>query len=243
MLNVFTQEIIRSDVAVSGGKIAGIGHYDATKEINCEGLTLCPGLIDAHCHIESSMAVPAEFSRAVLPSGTTTLIADPHEIVNVCGAQGFQFMLDAAEQSVCDVYYMLPSCVPATPFETSGADFSVNEMRRFLSHPRVLGLAEMMNFPGVIAADPAVLDKLTLFDRQTIDGHAPGITGHALQAYVSAGIASDHEATSFNEALEKARAGLAVLVREGSAAHNLKDILTGRTTGKTAHATFFILHR
>lgn len=227
VLNVFTGEIIRADVAVASGWIAGVGSYDADNEIDCKGLTVCPGLIDAHCHIESSMAAPAEFSRAVLPSGTTTLIADPHEIVNVCGAQGMRFMLDASERAICDIFYMLPSCVPATPFETSGASFDAADMRPFLNHPRVLGLAEMMNFPGVVAADQEVLEKIKLFDQRLIDGHAPGMGGNALQAYVAAGIASDHEATSFQEAAEKARAGLAVLVRQGSAARDLNAILPG----------------
>lgn len=227
ILNVFTQEIIRADVAVTGNRIAGVGRYDARREINCQNLYLCPGLIDAHCHIESSMAVPAELSRAVLPSGTTTLIADPHEIVNVCGAQGLQFMLDSAENSVCDIFCMLPSCVPATDFETSGAIFNSRDMRPFLRHPRVLGLAEVMNFPGVVAGEQSVLDKIKLFRNKTIDGHAPNLTGNALQAYISAGISTDHEASSFAEAAEKARAGLSVLVREGSAAHNLNAILEG----------------
>jgi len=227
VLNVFTQETIRADVAVSGDAIAGVGHYNARNEIDCKNLYLCPGLIDAHCHIESSMALPAELSRAVLPSGTTTLIADPHEIVNVCGARGLQYMLDSAETAVCDIRYMLPSCVPATEFETSGAVFTAEDMRPFIRHPRVLGLAEMMNFPGVIAGEQTVLDKLKLFENGRIDGHAPGITGRALQAYLSAGISTDHEATTFKEATEKARAGLAILVREGSAAHNLTAILEG----------------
>ena len=208
VVNVFTQEIIRADIAITDGWIAGVGSYSAANEIDCSGLTVCPGLIDAHCHIESSMAVPAEFSRAVLPSGTTTLIADPHEIVNVCGAQGMQFMLDAAERSACDIFYMLPSCVPATPFETSGASFCTEDMRPFLTHPRVLGLAEVMNAPGVIAAEQSVLDKLALFKQKRIDGHAPGVSGNDLQAYAVSGIASDHEATSFAEAAEKSARGL-----------------------------------
>ncbi|MBE0600775.1 MAG: adenine deaminase, partial [Firmicutes bacterium] len=220
-------EVIRADVAIVDGWIAGIGTYSADNEKDCTGLTVCPGLIDAHCHIESSMAVPAEFSRAVLPSGTTTLIADPHEIVNVCGAQGLRFMLDAAADSVCDIFYMLPSCVPATPFETSGARFDAEDMLPFLSHPRVLGLAEVMNFPGVLSADPAMLAKMKLFEQKMIDGHAPGATGNALQAYAAAGVRSDHEATTYTEAAEKARAGMAVLVRQGSAAHDLQAILAG----------------
>ena len=227
VVNVFTHEIIRADVSVSDGWIAGVGQYSGPNEIDCSKLWLCPGFIDAHCHIESSMAAPAEFSRAVLPSGTTALITDPHEIVNVCGATGLQFMLDQAETAVSDIFYMLPSCVPATPFETSGTVFSVSDMRPFLDHPHVLGLAEMMNFPGVIAGDPSVLDKIRLFTDRIIDGHAPSVTGNDLQAYAAAGISSDHEAATFAEAAEKARAGLAVLVREGSAAHNLQTILEG----------------
>ncbi len=224
-VNVFTQEILRADIAVTNGRIAGLGSYSAHREIDCTDLYVCPGFMDAHCHIESSMAVPAEFSRAVLPSGTTALIADPHEIVNVCGAQGLQFMLDAAEQAVCDIFYMLPSCVPATAFETSGAVFSPKAMQPFLSHPRVLGLAEVMSFPDVIAADPDVLEKVRLFQGRVIDGHAPGLTGPALQAYAAAGISSDHESVAFAEAVEKSRAGIYVMVREGSAAHNLEALV------------------
>ena len=227
VVNVFTQEILRADVAVAGGRIAGVGRYDGPHTIDCSHLYLCPGFIDAHCHVESSMAVPTEFSRAVLPSGTTALIADPHEIVNVCGAPGLQFMLDQAERAVCDLFYMLPSCVPATDFETSGAAFTAQDMRPFLRNPRVLGLADMMNFPGVTACDPAVMEKLRLFEGRSIDGHAPGLSGNQLQAYAAAGISTDHEATACAEALEKVRAGFAVLVREGSAAHNLTDIIQG----------------
>lgn len=227
VVNVFTQEIIRADVAVTGGRIAGVGRYGGPREIDCTNLFLCPGLIDAHCHIESSMAVPTEFSRAVLPSGTTTLICDPHEIVNVCSAQGLRFMLDSAERSVCELFYMLPSCVPATAFETSGASFTADDMRAFLREPRVLGLAEVMSFPDVVAGSGAVLDKIRLFKNHRIDGHAPGLAGNALQAYAAAGISSDHEAATFAEAMEKARTGLAVLVREGSAAHNLTAVMKG----------------
>ncbi|HPF88389.1 MAG TPA: adenine deaminase [Candidatus Limiplasma sp.] len=227
VINNFTQEVLRADVAVCGDMIAGVGQYSAKHEIDCTKLYLCPGFLDAHCHIESSMTIPAEFSRAVLPSGTTAVIADPHEIVNVCGAKGLQYMLDAAEQAICDIFYMLPSCVPATAFETSGTVFTPEDMKPFLGHPRVLGLAEVMSFPDVVAADPAMMEKIKLFAGYMIDGHAPGLSGNALQAYAAAGIATDHEATTFDEVLEKARAGLAVLIREGSAAHNLQAIVEG----------------
>ena len=243
VLNVFTGEIIRADVAICGGIIAGVGQYDASNTIDCSDLYLCPGLIDAHCHVESSMVAPAEFSRAVLPSGTTTLIADPHEIVNVCGAQGLQYMLDSAAYSVCDIFYMLPSCVPATALETAGAAFTPEEMKPFLRHPHVLGLAEMMNFPGVLSGDPAVMEKLHLFQNHRIDGHAPGLTEQALQAYIAAGIETDHEATTYAEAAEKARAGLAVLVREGSAAHNLNAILEGVFRDGLFYTPLYDVHR
>ncbi len=227
VVNVFTREIVTADVAVTAGRIAGVGLYRGPQEIDCTGLYLCPGFIDAHCHIESSMAAPAEFCRAVLPSGTTALIADPHEIVNVCGAAGLRFMLEQAKRAVCDLYFMLPSCVPATQWETSGAEFTAQDMKPFLRHPHVLGLAEVMNVPGVVGCDPGVLEKIKLFSRRRIDGHAPGLSGPALQAYAAAGITTDHEAVGFAEVLEKVRAGISVLVREGSAAHNLSAILAG----------------
>ena len=238
VLNVFTQEIVQADVAVSGDTIAGVGNYSASTEIDCTNLYLVPGLIDAHCHIESSMAVPAEFSRAVLPSGTTTLIADPHEIVNVCGIQGLQYMLVSAKSAVCDIFYMLPSCVPATEFETSGANVTANDMRPFLHHPNILGLAEVMNAPGVVSCVSSVLDKIKLFQNRNIDGHAPGLCGQDLQAYIASGISTDHEATTYTEAAEKARAGLSILVREGSAAHNLNAILQGVLHNKLSTRRF-----
>ncbi len=227
VINVFTREIVKADVAVAGSQIAGVGAYRGPREIDCDGLYLCPGLIDAHCHIESSMAAPAEFCRAVLPSGTTALIADPHEIVNVCGAAGLRFMLEQAAKAVCDLYFMLPSCVPATDLETSGAVFTAQDMKPFLRHPRVLGLAEVMNVPGVLGCVPAMMEKIRLFSKFKIDGHAPGLSGEALQAYAAAGITTDHESVMFSEVLEKARAGIAVMIREGSAAHNLTAILAG----------------
>lgn len=227
IVNVFTGEIIRGDIAVCGGYIAGVGSYTAKNEADCTGKTVCPGFIDAHIHIESTMVLPPEFVRMALPSGTTTVIADPHEIVNVCGADGMQFMLDISEELPCNMFFVLPSSVPATIFETNGASFAAKEMKQFLNHPRVIGLGEVMCFPDVVAGQGQIMDILPLFENAMVDGHAPGLLGHSLQAYAAAGVCTEHEATTFAEAAEKARAGLAVLVREGSAAHNLAAIVNG----------------
>lgn len=227
VVNVFTGEILPGDVAVSDGYIAGVGQYSGKQEVDCTGKTLCPGFIDAHLHIESTLLLPGEMVRMVLPSGTTTLIADPHEIVNVCGADGLHFMLQASENLPCNLYFMLPSSVPATIFETAGADFTAADMAPFVGHKRVLGLGEVMCFLDVVQGAPAIMDKLKLLAGHPVDGHAPCLTGQALQAYVAAGVMTEHEGTTFAEVLEKARAGLAILVREGSAAHNLSTIITG----------------
>ncbi len=227
VVNVFTEEVLPADVAVCEGTIAGVGSYTAAHQIDCTGLTLCPGFIDAHIHLESSMVLPAEFVRMALPSGTTTVIADPHEIVNVCGARGMRFMLNAVRGLPCNVLFMLPSCVPATPYETSGAAFELDDMLPFLDDPQVLGLGEVMGFTQVTEADARFVQMLEAFGARPVDGHAPGLTGAALQAYVAAGARTEHESTTFAEAAEKARAGMAVLVREGSAAHNTVDIIRG----------------
>ncbi|MDL2253523.1 adenine deaminase [Ruminococcaceae bacterium OttesenSCG-928-I18] len=227
VLDVFTGRILPGDVAVEGGFIAGVGSYSGRRERDCRGLVLCPGFIDAHVHIESSMVLPREFVRSVLPSGTTTLIADPHEIVNVCGAQGLRFMLESSEGLPCNLYYMLPSSVPTSPFETAGACFTADEMRPFLGHARVLGLGEVMCFPDVVGGRGEIFEKLALLEGRPIDGHAPALSGHALQAYAAAGVESEHEAVGFAEAAEKARAGMAILVREGSAAHNVVSLVRG----------------
>ncbi|MDL2324370.1 adenine deaminase [Ruminococcaceae bacterium OttesenSCG-928-A16] len=227
VVNVFTGEILPADVAVSDGWIAGVGQYSGKQEIDCTDKYLCPGFIDAHLHIESTMVLPAELVRMVLPSGTTTMIVDPHEIVNVCGAQGMQFMLNASENLPCNLYFMLPSSVPATPFETAGADFTAADMAPFVGHPRVLGLGEVMCFTDVVGGGDVILEKLAQLSPRPVDGHAPGLTGKSLQAYAAAGVKTEHEGTTFAEALEKARAGLAILVREGSAAHNLAAIVGG----------------
>ncbi|MEG0769834.1 MAG: adenine deaminase [Ruthenibacterium sp.] len=229
VVNVFTQELLSADIAIADGVIAGLGSYHGLAEVDCTGKTVCPGLIDAHMHMESTMVAPAELARAIVPTGTTTLIADPHELVNVCGAEGVRYFLEATEGLPLNVYLMLPSSVPATAFETNGADFTAADMAPFLSHPRVLGLGEVMCYPNVLAGDAQILEKLLLFSGagKYADGHAPGLTGKALQAYAAAGITTEHECTTFAEAAEKLRAGQAVLVREGSAAHNLTTLLTG----------------
>ncbi|MEM1484554.1 adenine deaminase [Oscillospiraceae bacterium PP1C4] len=227
VVNVFTGEIVTADVAVSQGRIAGVGSYEGVKNVDLQGKYVVPGLINAHCHVESSMVTPPAYCMEELEWGVTTLITDPHEIANVAGGDGVQFMLDTSEGLPVNYYVQLPSCVPATPFEHAGDVFTAQKMAKFHDHPRILGLGEMMNYPGVAGCDPEVLAKLELFDGMIIDGHAPSISGNGLQAYVAAGIATDHESVTYEEAREKLRAGMAVLVREGSASKNLRDILTG----------------
>lgn len=228
VVNVFTKQVEQADVAVEAGVIAGVGQYSGEEEVDCTGLYLCPGFVDAHIHVESTMAVPYEFARAVAMSGTTTVVADPHEIVNVCGAPAVEWLLKASEALPVDIYWMMPSSVPATPFETNGAPFTAQEMAPFAQMgPRVAGLGEVMCYPDVVAGTGEIYDKLALFAHKHIDGHAPGLSGKALAAYAAAGIETEHECTSFAEAKEKLAAGLAILVREGSAAKNLTAIVEG----------------
>ncbi len=227
VINVFSNEIMRADVAIADGVIAGVGTYSGVCEIDCTDKFICPGFIDAHMHMESSMVAPAELARCITQSGTTTIVADPHEIVNVCGADAVRYLLDTTENLPLNVYLMMPSSVPATAFETNGADFTAADMAPFFKHPRVLGLGEVMCYPDLLAADSVILEKIELAKKHISDGHAPGLTGSALQAYAAAGIRTEHECTSFAEAAEKLRAGLAVLVREGSAAHNLSTLING----------------
>jgi len=227
VINVFTGEIVSADIAITRGVISGVGKYSGKSNVDLDGKYVAPGFINAHCHVESSMVTPPAYCIEELKWGVTTVITDPHEITNVAGGEGVQFMLDSSEDLPINYYVQLPSCVPATPFEHAGAAFTADKMAPFLSHPRVLGLGEMMNYPGVSGRDPEVMAKLELFDGRVVDGHAPGITGNALQAYAAAGIHTDHESVTYGEALEKLRAGMAVLVREGSASKNLRDILSG----------------
>jgi adenine deaminase len=223
VLSVFTREWLELDVAVAGGRIAGLGSYDGGERVDAGGRWLVPGFIDAHVHIESSKLTPAEFARAVVPHGTTAVVTDPHEVANVLGREGVEWMLAASEGLPLDVFVMAPSCVPASDFESPLRPLEPEDMEAILRHPRALGVAEMMNFPAVIAGAPSQLERLALADH--VDGHAPGVAGQALDAYVAAGIRSDHEATTLEEALEKRRRGMWILIREASNARNLRDLL------------------
>ena len=227
VFNVFTGELLPGDIAVQNGVIVGVGSYRGEREVDLGERVVIPGLIDAHMHLESTMVSPRLFAEKILPWGTTTLIADPHEIANVLGAKGISYLLEETKGLPLNVYLMLPSCVPATRFEHNGAPLSAQEMAQFLHHPRVLGLGEVMDCPAVLAGDPDKLEKLRLFAGKPIDGHAPGLTGKELAAYRLLGVSSDHECTTFQEALEKLRCGMTIQVREGSAARNLDAILTG----------------
>lgn len=234
VLNVYTHEWLLCDVAVVASTIVGVGTYTGDVEIDVAGKHLVPGLIDAHVHIESSQVTPRRYAEAVLPRGVTSVITDPHEIANVLGTEGIRFMLDASEGLPLTVYVMLPSCVPATPLEEAGAALSADDLAPFLTHPRVLGLAEMMDVPGVLSQDPAVLAKLQLAEGKVIDGHAPGVTGNALSAYVTAGVTTDHECQTADEMWERLRLGQYVLMREGTAAKNVKALLTALTVQNMA---------
>jgi adenine deaminase len=223
VLSVFTREWLDTDVAIVGEEIVGLGSYQGREVIDGKGGWLAPGFIDAHLHIESSKLMVDEFARAVLPNGTTTVVADPHELANVLGAEGVHWLLDASEGLPLEVYVMVPSCVPASSFESPRAPLTVEQMADLLKRKRVIGVAEMMNYPGVIAGLPGELAKVAL--SRHVDGHAPGVSGRDLNAYVAAGIRSDHEATSYEEALEKRRLGMGILIREASIARNLVDLL------------------
>lgn len=228
VLNVFTNEFLEEDVAVCQGRIVGVGQYEGIREIDCRGRYIVPGYFDAHVHIESTLAMPGELSKAVLKSGTTTLIADPHELVNVKGKKALDFLLAATEHIPLNVYIMLPSSVPATPFDTNGAgEFLAEDMEEYLKQDRILGLGEVMCFTDVVAGEKKILDKLSLFERKHIDGHAPGLSGGNLQAYRLSGIENDHECSTIEEVKEKLRAGLSIFIREGSGAKNLEPIVSG----------------
>jgi adenine deaminase len=225
VLSVFTREWLEADVAIADGWIAGVGSYRGRETIDAPGAWVAPGLIDAHVHIESSRLLPDEFARLVLPHGTTTVVADPHEIANVLGTDGVHWLLDSTEGLPLDVFFMAPSCVPASDFESPRRPLTPGDLEGLLRRRRVLGLAEMMNFPGVISGSEVELAKLGLAGAGHVDGHAPGVLGAALQAYAAAGIRSDHEVTTLEEGRARLRAGMWVLMREASAARNLAALL------------------
>jgi adenine deaminase len=225
VFSVFTREWLAGDVGIADGRIAGIGTFDGGERLSADGAHLVPGFIDAHMHVESSKLTPAEFARTVLPHGTTAVVCDPHEVANVLGSDGVHWMLDASEGLPLTIYVMTPSCVPASAFESPRRALTSGDMEAILRRRRALGVAEMMNFPGVVAGDPEVLEKLEVRGASHADGHAPGVLGRALDAYAAAGIRSDHEATTVDEALQKRRRGLWVLIREASNARNLRALL------------------
>lgn len=225
IVNVFSGAIQTASVAVHKGIIIGFGEYEAKLKIDLKGAYLAPGFIDGHIHLESSMLAIPELARNIVPLGTTAVITDPHEIANVHGLKGIQYILDSSADLALRVFVMFPSCVPATCFETSGATLGPQDMIRFKDSPRILGLAEMMNFPGVISMDPDVLSKIDVFKDKVKDGHAPGLTGKSLTAYKIAGIGSDHECCTLEEASEKLNLGMRIMIREGSAAKNLDSLL------------------
>ncbi|GLI56143.1 adenine deaminase [Propionigenium maris DSM 9537] len=226
IINVFSHEIIEGDLAVHGGYIVGVGEFQGIHEIDLDGAYISPGLIDAHVHMESSMLSPENMAELIIPQGTTTIITDPHEIANVSGCRGIEYMLEATEDIPLNVFVNLPSCVPATPFESSGATLLADDLEGFLSHKRVLGLAEFMNFPGIRSKDPEVMKKLMAARRRgmVIDGHAPGMAEEDVIIYAGAGISTDHESETFEEMLTKIRNGLYTHIREGSAARNLEAL-------------------
>jgi adenine deaminase len=225
VLSVFTKEWLDVDVAIKDGHVVGLGRYEGHERLDVSGAYLVPGFIDAHMHIESSKLMVDEFARAVLPHGTTAVVADPHEIANVLGTDGIHWLLDSCEDLPLDVYVMAPSCVPASRFESPLRPFTPGDIESLLRRHRTIGVAEMMNFPGVIAGLPSELAKLRTGLTNHVDGHAPAVRGLALNAYIAAGIHSDHEATTYEEALEKRRSGMWVLLREASIAHNLRALL------------------
>lgn len=237
--DLVTGELVDSDIAICGDRIVGtFGTYAGKKEIDISGRIVVPGFIDTHLHIESSHITPHEFDRCVLPQGVTTAICDPHEIANVLGVEGIKYFLESAQETIMDIRVQLSSCVPATHMETSGAELLIDDLMPFADHPKVIGLAEFMNFPGVLAKDPESMAKLKAFQGRHIDGHAPLLSGADLNAYISTGIRTEHEATSAEEALEKMRKGMHVLVREGSVSKDLQALMPIITE---RHAQFLAL--
>ncbi len=227
VLNVFTEQFEKKDIAVKDGYVVGLGEYEGITEVNAENKTVVPGFIDGHVHLESSVVSPKQFCKAVVPHGTTAVVADPHEITNVLGKTGFNYILEASKGLPLDVYLMVPSCVPATPFDESGAEITHEDIAQLLAKPGVIGLAEMMNFPGVLDGSLDVLRKISTAtdSKKVVDGHAPGLSGKELNAYIASGVRSDHECTTAEEAMEKISLGQWVMIREGTACKNLEALM------------------
>ncbi|MFW5710407.1 MAG: adenine deaminase [bacterium] len=229
VVNVFSHEVLEGNLAVDNGVVIGLGAYEGVEEVDAHGRYLIPGLIDAHVHIESSLTSPGQFAQAIVPRGTTAIIADPHEIANVCGIEGIKYMLEASRDVPLDVFFMLPSCVPSTEFENAGAVLDADALSGLFGEERVLGLGEVMDYPALLAGQDGVLDKLmlALSDGHVIDGHGPMILGKELNAYAAAGVGSDHESSTLDELRERLRVGMYCLIRQGSAAQNLPDLISG----------------
>lgn len=225
VINVFTKEIIKTDVAIENGKIVGIGNYSGIEEVDLYGKYLSPGFIDSHVHIESSMSTPSQFARAVIPRGVTSIVTDPHEIANVKGLDGIKYMIEESKNSPLDAYFVFPSCVPATTFENSGAILDAQDMEDQIDAKTIIGLGEMMDYPGVINYNNKVLDKLIIGNRYFIDGHGPGIKDKELNAYVVSGIKTEHECTTAEEMVDRLRLGMYILIREGSATRDLDKLI------------------
>ena len=241
VVNTFTGEIDSGNVAIYGDRIAGVGdYYQAKQVLDLSGKYLAPGLINGHTHLESSMLDVGQYARAVVPRGTSALVTDLHEIANVCGLEGIRYVLNCARRLPLDLFLMAPSCVPATHLETAGASISPEDIRQILRWPETIGLGEVMNFPGVIGGDASVLSKVDLARGKVIDGHAPGVSGKDLAAYIAAGILSDHESVSLSEARDKLRQGMFIMIREGSSEKNL-DALLPLVTDKTFKRCFFVV--
>ena len=238
IINVFTGEIIKANLAIVHSRIVGFGDYEAHQTVDLEGRYVAPGLIDSHVHIESALVPPPEFARAVVPRGTTTVVTDPHEIANVLGLDGIRYMLDMAKHNPLSVYMNVPSCVPSTHMETTGASLEWYNLEPLQREEYVIGLAEVMNFPGVVAGDESVLNKIRSFKGWVKDGHCPGLSGKSLNAYANANIGSDHECTTVEEALEKLRLGMYVFIREATNAHNLKSLLPVITPDNSRRVCF-----
>jgi adenine deaminase len=239
LINVYSGEIYPADVAIHNARIAGIGAgYQGQREIDLKGSYLAPGLIDAHVHIESAMVGVRQFAAAVVPRGVTSVIADPHEITNVLGLDGIRYMFDQAKYGQLSMFIMVPSCVPATHMATAGAYLEAKDIASLQNDRWVLGLGEMMNYPGVVHEDPGTLEKIEAFKTRVLDGHAPGLAGKALNAYLAAGIGSDHECTDINEAREKLRLGMYILIREATNAHNLASLLPMLTPDNSRRVCF-----